>query len=137
METKNNILKNIVPIGFIILAFFYAMVDPFASNSNLPGCIVYENTGLFCPGCGMQRALHAFFTGRFLLAFKMNPLITLFIMVLIYDVIMMVFGLEKWRFVRQVLTNNKALLILALSLLLFAVFRNLPFEQLNWLRPVN
>ncbi|MFN4950812.1 MAG: DUF2752 domain-containing protein [Flavobacteriales bacterium] len=43
------------------LALFYAFVNPFERNTNLPGCFIYEHTGIFCPGCGLQRALHAFF----------------------------------------------------------------------------
>jgi len=30
-----------------------------------PRCVMYTTTGLLCPGCGSQRALHHLFHGHF------------------------------------------------------------------------
>ena len=47
--------------------------DPSAAGSPLPGCLFYQFTGLYCPGCGMTRALHALVHLDPLGAFAMNP----------------------------------------------------------------
>ncbi len=49
-------------------------VDPNVPNSVLPRCPFHALTGLWCPGCGMTRALHALVHGDLLLALHMNPL---------------------------------------------------------------
>ena len=44
-------------------AWVLQRVDPNAAGSPLPGCVFYQFTGLYCPGCGMTRALHALVHG--------------------------------------------------------------------------
>ena len=41
--------------GFYLLRRF----DPNAADSVYPGCMFNALTGLYCPGCGTTRALHA------------------------------------------------------------------------------
>jgi len=40
-------------------------------------CVLYETTGLYCPGCGSGRAIHALLHGRIREAFFHNPLLFL------------------------------------------------------------
>lgn len=57
-------------------------VDP-SKRPLTPPCSLRYFTGLYCPGCGMTRALHAAFHLRFIDAFSYNllwPLIVLFIL---------------------------------------------------------
>lgn len=49
-------------------------VDPNLPNNLLPRCPFHALTGLWCPGCGMTRALHALVHGDVLQALHMNPL---------------------------------------------------------------
>jgi hypothetical protein len=56
-------------------AFVLARVDPFAAGNGLPPCPLYALTGLYCPGCGSTRCLHALLHGDLALAFAMNPLL--------------------------------------------------------------
>lgn len=39
----------------------------------MPGCFFRKVTGLECPGCGMTRGTHALLNGRWLEAFRFNP----------------------------------------------------------------
>jgi hypothetical protein len=52
-----------------------ALIDP-ALSGWFPGCIFHELTGLFCPGCGTTRAMHALLSGAPLTALSFNPLAT-------------------------------------------------------------
>ena len=51
--------------------------DPNAPGSLLPPCPFATLTGLFCPGCGATRALHALLHLDVAGAFAMNPLLVL------------------------------------------------------------
>lgn len=57
-------------------------IDP-SEKSIMPSCSLHFFTGLYCPGCGMTRALHAALHLRFIDAFSYNllwPFIILFVL---------------------------------------------------------
>jgi len=37
--------------------------DPAAPGSRFPGCLFHSATGLWCPGCGLTRGVHALLNG--------------------------------------------------------------------------
>ena len=49
--------------------------DPNAADSPFLPCLFQAFTGLYCPGCGTTRALHALVHGDIATAFAMNPLL--------------------------------------------------------------
>lgn len=57
-----------------ILAFIYSHVDPASGEWGrfFPKCPVKMLTGLDCPSCGIQRAIHAMLTGDFAGALRLN-----------------------------------------------------------------
>ena len=55
---------------------------PGADGSYWPACPFHALTGLFCPGCGSTRALHALLHGELAVAWSMNPLLMLLLPVL-------------------------------------------------------
>ncbi len=55
------------------LAVFF-WFDP-ARSSFFPACLFHRLTGLNCPGCGGQRALHELLHGNFLVALRHNALL--------------------------------------------------------------
>lgn len=69
--------KLLIAMGILAaaaVAMLYAFVDPMSAPW-LPKCAVYQLTGLKCPGCGTQRALHSLFTGHPLDAFRANAVL--------------------------------------------------------------
>jgi len=52
-------------------------VDPYAPDNLLPPCPFYALTGLWCPGCGSTRCLHALAHFDVPQAMSMNPLLVL------------------------------------------------------------
>jgi len=58
-------------------------VDPHAADTLLPPCPFYALTGLWCPGCGSTRCLHALAHFDVPQAFSMNPLLVLAIVPLL------------------------------------------------------
>jgi hypothetical protein len=57
-------------VAFLILQRF----DPNSVGNRFPKCVFFSLTGLWCPGCGMTRAVHALAHADFARAFSMNPL---------------------------------------------------------------
>ena len=57
----------------IILIVIYGLFDP--AKTIFPKCIFKMITGLLCPGCGSQRAVHQILHGNFMQAFFFNPLL--------------------------------------------------------------
>lgn len=107
--------------------------DPNAADSPLPQCLFRLLTGLYCPGCGMTRALHALLHADAVTAWGMNPMIVLMLALL---------PAMAWhQFGRQpalpasfsrVLMNGKAWIAL---LVVFGVLRNLPWAPVAWMAP--
>lgn len=72
----NPYMRRYIVIGIIVLiaAVFGVMLfyyDPETSDI-FPKCPFYALTGLKCPGCGTQRALHDLLTGDFVAAMGHN-----------------------------------------------------------------
>lgn len=59
----------VVIITAIIMLFFFNPI----SYSFFPKCIFYQLTGLKCPSCGSQRAVHLILNGEFYEGIKYNP----------------------------------------------------------------
>lgn len=58
----------------LLLVSIYRMLDP-AENGFFPACPFHSLTGLQCPGCGSQRAVHHLLNFEFAEAFEKNSLL--------------------------------------------------------------
>lgn len=97
--------------------------DPF--RQDIPLCPVYHLTGLYCPGCGATRAVHAAIDGDLLLAAQNNVLI-------VVALPLVSLGLVWWA-VRRVqgrttdlMPSRAAVLVLVALVVVFGALRNLP-----------
>ncbi|MDI1290839.1 MAG: DUF2752 domain-containing protein, partial [bacterium] len=73
-------MRNAVPLAaaaglLAALAVLYAF-DP-AQEHVFPTCMLYEWTGILCPGCGGLRATHQMLHGDLAAALRHNPLLVL------------------------------------------------------------
>ena len=81
----------IIPVAIVAAGIFYYFFDP-ATSVLAPKCIMKEITGYQCPGCGFQRAAHAFLHGRVIEAVSYNLFFIIaipYILVLMYSTLMM------------------------------------------------
>ncbi len=123
----------------ITAVLFVYRMNPFG-NPLVPGCSFYRLTGLFCPACGMTRAMHHVLHGRFAQAFSLNvlwPAIVLFLSA----------SLGLWFF--WLITGKNPLhkanwflrlypavtWVIVISLFAFWVLRNIPVYPFTWLAP--
>ncbi len=95
-------------------------------------CPLYRFTGLYCPGCGSYRALHALSRLRLWDAFCYNPLVTLLVPAAYYALLRALLAFVKG--VRFSLPERLLWGVL-LALFAFGLLRNLPFFPFTLLAP--
>ena len=108
-------------------------IDPNAGDSPLPPCPFRALTGLYCPGCGSTRCLHALAHLDLAGALAMNPLLVLSLLPLAVLVLHGA-GLLPRRLLplRNALAAPKPWLV---ALIGYAVLRNLPWLPFTLLAP--
>ena len=90
-SVRKTVIAALIVAVVIAAIAVYKIFDPMES-SIFPRCVFYSVTGLKCPGCGTQRALHAMLTGDFAAAWHYNA----FLMVML-PVIVLLLGAEWLR----------------------------------------
>ena len=94
-----------------------------------PPCVFHELTGLDCPGCGAQRALHQLLHGNILAALRLNAMFVISL------------PLAAWFGTRWLLRTSRGetasitarwLWLYLAAWLVFGVLRNLPFPIFQW-----
>lgn len=101
-----------------------------------PPCFIHAMTGLYCPGCGVGRAIRALAQFRVLDALQYNLLFTaalpIGLLYLIKWYFSVVLGREIMKKVR--VTDRGAWICLAL-ILSFTILRNIPLAPFKYLSP--
>lgn len=126
-------LSIIFPIIIIGLYYFY---NESASGWSIQ-CTFYQVTGLQCPGCGGQRALHYLLHGNFATALRYNALFVIFIpfFIYLYIILIKVYGLNQQIYIDNFLFSGKfgwSVLIVAVS---FFILRNISCQPFLFLSP--
>jgi hypothetical protein len=133
IRSKNHVLIFIaVAISGSLLYFYF---DP-ANSHVFPPCPFYTVTGLFCPGCGSQRAFHALLHGNITRSMHENLLFVLFLPLLLYSlVITFINVIRSDKIVQHVFYSSLFAKTVLTVVLLFWLFRNIPVEPFSWLAP--
>ena len=119
----------IVAAGAILLLYFF--VEP--KNGILPKCFFHELTGLYCPGCGVQRSFHALLNGHILTAIDYNLLFILFLPLIIYFIL--AFALGKKHPYSSFIYKSTFSFTVVIVVVSFWVLRNIPIMPFSWLAP--
>lgn len=116
---KLGILISGVLIVFLLVV--YARYNP-ENKPLFPQCSIKQYTGLDCPGCGIQRSIHALLNLEFLTAFWYNPLLY---MGLIYGAIYFLFFQKMSPKSRSIIFGRTAVIIWFVLIICFTILRNL------------
>jgi hypothetical protein len=119
----------IIAAGAILLLYFF--VEP--KNGILPKCFFHELTGLYCPGCGVQRSFHTLLNGHILAAIDYNLLFILFLPLIIYFIL--AFALGKKHPSSCFIYKPVFSFIVVIVVVSFWVLRNIPVIPFSWLAP--
>jgi hypothetical protein len=115
--------------GAILLLYFF--VEP--KNGLLPKCFFHELTGLYCPGCGVQRSFHALLNGDILTAIDYNLLFILFLPLIIFFILAFSWGRKhpSTSFIYKPIFSFTVVIVVVS----FWVLRNIPVTPFSWLAP--
>ena len=97
--------------------------DP-ESSRLFPPCPFHWATGLYCPGCGSLRALHALWHGQIQTAWRMNPMMVICIPPIAALILKPAVGSRTW-----------VAWVAFAVLMIYGIFRNLPAWPFCWLAP--
>ena len=121
-----NIKYGVVVLLLAVLFYIYKTFNPSVS-SIFPRCPFLSLTGLQCPGCGSQRAVHHLLNLEIVPAIYQNALLVLSI-----PYIMLGAGFDmlqnpsdkalKWR---KILFSTKAIYVVLTLIITFSIIRNL------------
>jgi len=119
----------LVAAGALLLLYFF--VEP--KNGILPKCFFHELTGLYCPGCGVQRSFHALLNGHILNAIDYNLLFILFLPLIIFFIL--AFSLGRKHPATSFIYKPVFSFTVVIVVVSFWVLRNIPVTPFSWLAP--
>ncbi|MFV0141811.1 MULTISPECIES: DUF2752 domain-containing protein [Empedobacter] len=125
-------LATLLPILVIVYFYsYYSNQSPFSIK-----CMFHEITGLWCPGCGGQRAFSLLVNGHFLQSLRYNLILpfALYICVQLYYAIVGNIFLGKPMSGKLHLPESFARNFL-IFLLVYSILRNIPLSPFIYLAP--
>ncbi|MCM1356092.1 MAG: DUF2752 domain-containing protein [Staphylococcus sp.] len=115
----------LIVLGVLLVAgllSLYLLAEP--SSGLYPRCMFKELTGLSCPGCGSQRALHAVIHGDLRGAFSYNALLILEIPLLALLVISSLFS-DRMPRLKRFLGERVFILLILATIIIWTIVRNI------------
>lgn len=124
----------IIFIFLSILGYLYFRYDPI-NNLLFPKCPLLQTTGIYCPGCGSQRATHALLHFDLINVFKINLLFLPTILLVMYHVGIQIINKILNTHYTSILDHSKAPVVTLVVVILFWILRNLPYFPFSYLAP--
>jgi len=130
---SNTKKRTLIIILLAVLSAIYFLYNP--ETSGFPGCPLHALTGIYCPGCGSQRAFHSLLHFDLLKTADYNILFIPALFVVIYNE-----GIRAYNYFGKKNLQNyvyhpsfpKAVLI---TVIIFWILRNIPIQPFSWLAP--
>ena len=132
MATPKWVIPGLV-IACLLVVLLLLQFDPNRAGNPLPPCPFHWLTGLYCPGCGATRALHALLHGNLQKALSMNP-----VFVLALPIVALLFAAQCMTLpsvflrVTRIFSDARPWAWLLIG---FAVLRNMPWYPFSLLAP--
>jgi len=130
---KRRVLAAVLLLGtaaIILLRVF----DP-ATSGIFPPCPIRYLTGLYCPGCGSLRAMHALLHGELARAWAMNPLMIVMLPFVTYGLVSAALLELRGNGLPEIMLPAKWIRAFCVLVVLYAVARNLPLYPFDLLAP--
>lgn len=121
-STRRMVMTAVICIAAIGAVILYASVDP--STNLYPRCSFRMLTGLSCPGCGSQRALHALLNGDPAAAIRFNAILAIEIPLIVLLIVSRLAGDRAPR-LRKFLSARIFILLLLSTIIIWTVVRNI------------
>ena len=123
-SNRKFVFRTIVISGLLTLSVIYYIFDPLDSPY-FPKCPFLVLTGLECPGCGSQRAIHHLLNFELIAAFQANALVVLFLPYILLGVVFRNIKQYSPRLlrIRKMLFGFRAIIIVLITVLGFWAWR--------------
>lgn len=118
----------------VVMAFVYFNINP-SEISLFPKCPLYSTTGVYCPGCGSQRAMHDILHLDIKGVIGHNLLFLLGLLVIIYHFLIEVISLISKTKIRNLLYHPKTPILLLVIIIIYWILRNIPYYPFTILAP--
>ena len=105
-----------------IFCWYYYTHDP--SDGHAPRCLFKFISGFDCPGCGSQRALHAFLHGKLAQAWHYNPFIFFAVPIAAFYIILES-GRDSWPRLHARAVHPAILATILISIIAWWLIRNI------------
>ncbi len=123
IQNKTNIQTILSCIVLLLCTYFFKFP-----------CMIYETTGLYCPGCGITRSIIALIHLDLYQSFRYNPLIFILYPVLIpyiiYEGYICLFNKDD-KITKKI--PNKAIYLLLIIIIVYGILRNI--DYFDYLKP--
>lgn len=117
-----------------LLAYIYFKYDPI-NNILFPKCPLYATTGIYCPGCGSQRATHALLNFNIIDVFRSNFLFLPAFGLLFYHYVIQAFNYFFEKKYISILDKKNAPKYIFVIVILYWILRNIPYWPFTFLAP--
>lgn len=122
-------------LGGLVLVVLLHVADPSQATS-FPVCPFYAITGLYCPGCGTLRCLHALLHADLRSAFGFNAVTVLLTPMLVIAWLSVgIAGIGGRQPPRLWTTPRWTGRAIAVGVVLFWILRNVPLAPFSWMAP--
>jgi hypothetical protein len=124
--------------GFLALSLLGAVVlYRFRPGGSIlyPPCPFHALTGLYCPGCGTLRGLHALLHGRLLVALDYNPLMVLSLPFLGYAFLSHTLFVFRGKRLPRIINHPRWIWLILVIIIIYWIARNVPVYPLTILAP--
>ncbi len=132
-ERWSALLLVLIAAGGILYFFTYDLIS--TPIQTIP-CIFRTLTGLYCPGCGSRSALIQLARGNLYAAWRLNPLMILFLPAAFLFVISQVKILFTGRSLPRLFLHPSLVWAIFYLILAYWIFRNIPLYPFTLLQPV-
>jgi hypothetical protein len=125
---------SLLALAGLIAGFVWTLYAGAHPLAWYPRCPLFSLTGLFCPGCGSARTLHAIAHGDICAAATQNILLTALLpLIALWASISLYRGIIQNRPPLPLPTRTACVALVLLTL--FGILRNLPWEPFSLLAP--
>ena len=135
METSARPLwyAGFIAAGLSVIVLLYVF-NPSESRV-FPPCPFHALTGWHCPGCGSLRAVHQLLHGDVAGAFRLNPLMVLFLPFMVYGIAAEISGGMLKKRLPAVRLGAWWIRAILAVIVMYGIVRNLPFAPFEALAP--